>query len=212
MEYLNSHPEISEIPPTLENTARNIAAPEENQEVWVTTEVTNATQVDLMITTNTEYASFFEPYEMKDDGLSNDGAAGDGVYGALIPFQAVDEEVKYYVRAQNEEAMILEPRRAEYEFFEYKIEAASTSSTFDRDVSSWFNVYPNPAKDVLNITGDLEKVNSIKIHDATGQLVYQSFNPASKMISIANLSNGLYAVSFSTNEGVGVSKLLIMKE
>ena len=120
--YLNNHSEIQKIPPTLMNTTRNIEEPVEGQNVWVTAEVTNATQVDLMITRNREYASYFEPFEMKDDGLSNDGAAGDGVYGALIPFQTLDEKIKYYVRAQNAEAMILEPRRAEFEYFKYKID------------------------------------------------------------------------------------------
>jgi len=52
-------------------------------------------------------------------------------------------------------------------------------------------------------------VNSIKIYDATGKLVYQSFNPSKEKISIANLSNGLYAMSFSTNKGLGLRKLLI---
>ena len=120
--YLNNHSEIQKTPPTLMNTTRNIEEPEEGQNVWVTAEVTNATQVDLMITRNREYASYFEPFEMKDDGLSNDGAAGDGVYGALIPFQTLDEKIKYYVRAQNAEAMIFEPRRAEFEYFKYKID------------------------------------------------------------------------------------------
>ena len=104
------------------NKFSNIEEPEEGQNVWVTAEVANATQVDLMITRNREYASYFEPFEMKDDGLSNDGAAGDGVYGALIPFQTLDEKIKYYVRAQNAEAMIFEPRRAEFEYFKYKID------------------------------------------------------------------------------------------
>jgi hypothetical protein len=122
LSYLNNHPEFQKTPPTLMNTTRNIEEPEEGQNVWVTAEVANATQVDLMITTNREYASYFEPFEMKDDGLSNDGAAGDGVYGALIPFQTLDEKIKYYVRAQNAEAMILEPRRAEFEYFKYKID------------------------------------------------------------------------------------------
>jgi len=212
LEYLTDHPEVMKIAPTLENTTRNIEEPEEGQDVWVTAEVTNAMQVDLMITTNREYASFFEPFEMKDDGLNNDGAAGDGVYGALIPFQSADEKIKYYVRAQNPEAMILEPRRAEYEYFKYKIDSASTESVSDNaEISKLFNVYPNPAKGFVNIAGDLEMVNSIRIHDATGQLVYQSFNPSSKRISITNLSRGLYFVSFSTDEGLGVKKLMVNK-
>ena len=79
------------------------------------------------------------------------------------------------------------------------------------EISNMFNVYPNPAIDFVSIAGNLEKVNSIKIHDATGNLVYLSIDPSSKNIPVANLSNGLYFVSFSTNEGVGLRKLLINK-
>ena len=357
LEYLNDHPEVMKVPPTLMNTVRSIEEPEEGQDVWVTAEVTNATQVDLMITTHREYASYFEPIEMYDDGLNNDGIAGDGVYGALVPFQGLNEEIKYYVRAQNSDAMILEPRRAEYEFFEYKIGAMSPTSedgvvinefmasndnsvtdqdgeyddwielynnstegidlsgyyltddgtnptkwsfpdgtsieadgylivwadndtdqgglhanfklsrsgesitlsnaidtsivdyvdyqeqttdisygrfpngvgdfqimdivTFNGDNSITNNtneilnnrddikIYPNPAKDYISIAGDLEQIISIEIHDATGRLVYQLSNPLRKRIPIAYLSSGLYIVSFSTNEGVRLRKLLV---
>lgn len=121
LEYLNGHPEVMKVPPSLMNTVQSVEEPEEGQNVWVTAEATNATQVDLMISTHPEYASFFEPFQMYDDGLNNDGLAGDGVYGALVPFQSPNQKIRYYVRAQNDDAMILEPRRAEYEFFEYTI-------------------------------------------------------------------------------------------
>ena len=211
LEYLNGHPEVIKVPPTLMNTDRNIEEPEDGQDVWVTVEVTNATEVDLMVTTNEEYASYFEPFEMHDDGLSNDGAAGDAIYGALVPFQTEGQNIQYYVRAQNEDAMILEPRRAEYEFFEYTILPAHTVNSIvnSNEISKLFNVYPNPAKGVVNIAGNLEIVNSIEIHDATGNLVYQSFTPSSKRVFIGDISGGLHIVSIATNEGVGFRKLLI---
>lgn len=210
LEYLMDHPEVMKIPPTLMNTSRSIEEPEEGQDIWVTAEVTNATKVDLMITTNKVYASYFEPFEMKDDGLSNDGAAGDGIYGALIPFQALDEKIKYYVRAQNAEAMILEPRRAEYEYFKYKIKATTSTNTENAlDRGKLWSIYPNPAKDFINITGDLEGVNAIKIYDSTGKLVEQLVHPLGNSISTAHLSSGFYAVSFLTDKGVVLKKLLL---
>lgn len=121
LEYLNKHDQVQLVSPGLRNTSRNIQAPKVGQDIWITAEVTNATQVHLMVTANTQYASFFEPIKMKDDGLSNDGSAGDGIYGALIPFKELDQNIKYYVRAQNNDAMILEPRRAEYVFFKYTV-------------------------------------------------------------------------------------------
>ena len=210
LEYLMDHPEVMKIPPTLMNTSRSIEEPEEGQDIWVTAEVTNATKVDLMITTNKVYASYFEPFEMKDDGLSNDGAAGDGIYGALIPFQALDEKIKYYVRAQNAEAIILEPRRAEYEYFKYKIKATTSTNTENTlDRGKLWSIYPNPAKDFINITGDLEGVNAIKINDSTGKLVEQLVHPLGNSISTAHLSSGFYAVSFLTDKGVVLKKLLL---
>ena len=211
LEYLNNHPELMLIPPTLINTSRNIEVPEEGQNVWVTAEVANATQVDLMVTKHEEYASYFEPIEMKDDGQSNDGAAGDGLYGAMIPYQSLDDKIKYYVRAQNDDAMILEPRRAEYEFFDFTIETISGNAelTDNTDINTWFSIYPNPATDVIHIAGDLGKVHSIHIHDASGRLVYQSISPSSKSISIAEWSRGLYALSFFTGEGVVLKKLVV---
>ena len=210
LEYLMDHPEVMKIPPTLMNTSRSIEEPEEGQDIWVTAEVTNATKVDLMITTNKVYASYFEPFEMKDDGLSNDGAAGDGIYGALIPFQALDEKIKYYVRAQNAEAMILEPRRAEYEYFKYKIKATTSTNTENTlDRGKLWSIYPNPAKDFINITGDLEGVNAIKIYDSTGKLVEQLVYPLGNSISTAHLSSGFYVVSFLTDKGVVLKKLLL---
>ncbi len=209
--YLESHPEINKIPPTLSNTSRTIEAPQEGQDVWVTSVVSNATQVDLMISTHKEYSSFFEPVEMRDDGLSNDGLAGDGIYGALIPFQSMDDEIRYYVRAQNDDAMILEPRRAEYEFFEYTIEEANNTTNHNdgKDVSKVFKVYPNPAGEFINITGDLRQLNTVSIYDVNGRLVYHSNEPGDERISIRNLRAGLYFVSFSSIEGVQLLKLVV---
>lgn len=84
-------------------------------------------------------------------------------------------------------------------------------STNAVEFDNLFKTYPNPAKDFVYIAGDLDIVNSIKIFDATGKIVYQSFDLSKQRISIANLSNGLYTVAFSTDEGVGLKKLIINK-
>ena len=123
----------------------------------------------------------------------------------------MDDKIKYYVRAQNDDAMILEPRRAEYEFFDYTIETVSGNAELaeNTDINTWFSIYPNPATDVIHIAGDLGKVHSIHIHDASGRLVYQSIRPSLKSISIAEWSSGLYALSFFTGEGVVLKKLVV---
>jgi hypothetical protein len=43
----------------------------------------------------------FTSTPMVDDGLHNDGGAGDGVFGALLPAYAAHTEVQYYIRARD---------------------------------------------------------------------------------------------------------------
>ena len=70
-----------------------------------------------MITTS-QYNSKFDAISMNDDGLNGDIQANDGIFSTSIPFPG-NTEVKFYIRAENNEAMMFSPERAEYEFYEY---------------------------------------------------------------------------------------------
>ena len=50
---------------------------------------------------------------MFDDGNHGDGVAGDGVFGATIDVDARD--VQYYIYAENSDAGLFSPERAEHE-------------------------------------------------------------------------------------------------
>lgn len=56
----------------------------------------------------------FNKIEMFDDGLHGDGSAGDGVYGVEINVSALD--VQYYIYAENNDAGVFSPERAEHEY------------------------------------------------------------------------------------------------
>ena len=121
-QYLLSHPEISLPPPIISNVNVN------NNLVEVV--VSNASSVDLMITSS-QYNSKFQDFAMNDDGINGDLIANDGVYSIYIPFSG-NTHVKFYIRTQNSDAMMLSPARAEYEFYEY-----STISGFsDSEISN----------------------------------------------------------------------------
>jgi len=119
--YLLSHPEISYQAPNLYglNINNNV----------ITINADNAINVELMATTS-EYNSRFESFVMHDDGTNGDILANDGVYTALLPFSS-GLEIKFYIRAQNNEAVSLLPERAEYEFYEYSIPSNLPSFTND---------------------------------------------------------------------------------
>ena len=106
--YLLSHPEISLIPPTINNVVAN--------NTIVTAKVINGNTVELMATKN-KYNSKFQTFTMLDDGLNGDVLAGDNIFTSNLPFQGSGNDVKFYIRAENNDAMKLNPERAEYEFY-----------------------------------------------------------------------------------------------
>ena len=108
-QYLLSHPEISQVPPLISNVSVNNNLVEAN--------IFNSSSVELMITSS-QYNSKFQSFAMNDDGINGDLTPNDGIYSTQLPFVG-NTNVKFYIRAENNDAMILSPERAEYEFYEY---------------------------------------------------------------------------------------------
>jgi len=106
-QYLLSHPEISLNPPLISNVNIN--------NTLLTTSVFNATMVELMLTTS-QYNSKFQSFIMNDDGINGDIMSNDGIYSVILPST---NNIKFYIRSQNNDAMMLSPERAEYEFYQY---------------------------------------------------------------------------------------------
>ena len=74
-------------------------------------------------------------------------------------------------------------------------------STQDFDFGNYFSVYPNPAKDVLNIQTKQDlSVNSVEIYNQLGQIVLAVTN-AVNTVDVANLASGTYFVKVNTDKG-----------
>lgn len=114
--YLLNHPEIALIPPSISNVSINNNI--------VEAYVFNTSSVEFMYTTS-EYNSKFQSLTMNDDGVNGDQIAGDGVYSVSLP---ITIDIKFYIRAQNNDAMMLSPEKAEYEFYEYSSILANLNS------------------------------------------------------------------------------------
>ena len=142
-QFLLNHPEISLISPTIDNVllTNNL----------VTAEVFNANTVELMATTS-EYNSKFQSFIMLDDGTNGDINANDGIYSVTLPFQSSGMEVKFYIRSENNDAIKLNPRRAEYEFYVY-----------------------SPVNSIAGVTQDANR-KLIGIKDALGRTVKSAKN------------------------------------
>jgi PKD repeat protein len=87
--------------PTISSTTITPSAPAATNSVWVTAQITNSGGVASATLTYT-VASVRNIVDMLDDGLHQDGAAGDGIYGAQLPAYPAGTNVSYYVAAQDQ--------------------------------------------------------------------------------------------------------------
>ncbi len=111
--YLNTTPEFNYTAPTIATIQVSNPTATIFTAVSITAQVTNATVVELAY----RYASpgIFVKTPMYDDGMHGDGGAGDGVYGANLSLNSA--KVQYYIYAENANAGIFSPARAEHEFY-----------------------------------------------------------------------------------------------
>lgn len=107
-DFTASQPSITSI--TLSNPTPNI-----NTSVFITATVTNTNSNNVYLGNRNAISSPFQRIQMFDDGLHNDGAAGDNVYGVEVFVSS--SFVQYYVYAENSSAGIFSPERAEFEYY-----------------------------------------------------------------------------------------------
>ena len=88
------------------------------------------------------------------------------------------------------------------------------SFSVDRPLSSasftlsGVKMYPNPAKDVLNIQSDTEELTKVSITDLNGRIVKEVTNNLSQ-ISLGDLSKGIYMVTIESATAKKVEKLIV---
>lgn len=121
-----------------------------NTSVTITANITNVNYAYLGY--RDYVGDIFTKTEMFDDGLHNDGSAGDGVYGVAINMAAQD--VQYYIYAENSDAGVFSPVRAEHEFYDLILSAdvvineimpLNNGVAFDQDGENddWVEFYNN---------------------------------------------------------------------
>lgn len=170
--YLNGTTEFSQTAPVISNI--NATSPVINGTVIVTAQVTSPTYVQLgyryKLTDKFTYSQMF------DDGLHQDGAAGDGIYGGSFTMSA--PVVQYYLYAENGNAGIFSPERAEHEF--YTIQAAAAPVNYHEIV--------------LN---ELMATNLTTVQDPAGQFAdwIELYNNTSSAIDLS----GIYLSDNSAN-------------
>jgi len=78
-------------------------------------------------------------------------------------------------------------------------------------LSDKFNLYPNPATAIVNITNNEQMmVKEVEIYDTAGKLIEtQTFNDQTQIqLNISALNSGTYLLHLKTDEGIAVKKLV----
>ncbi|MDC3387984.1 T9SS type A sorting domain-containing protein [Flavobacteriaceae bacterium] len=85
-------------------------------------------------------------------------------------------------------------------FFEFNV-----LSTQNLSEKKQFEIYPNPTKDDINISG-FEGEKSFKIYNLLGRLVMNGVASKSKKINISSLDSGMYLLKFDTGNVLKIIK------
>ncbi|HEX2898128.1 MAG TPA: CotH kinase family protein, partial [Bacteroidia bacterium] len=110
--YLQGTTEFAQVAPVVASTAHSPALPALNDTVTIAAAVSGADSVFLAYRHHP--AERFTKIQMRDDGASGDGLPADGIFGAS--FVQTSAETQYYVYAENANAGVFSPARAEHEF------------------------------------------------------------------------------------------------
>lgn len=98
-----------------------------------------------------------------------------------------------------------------YKFDNLKVTALNQVLSTKEVLANRFNLYPNPATDLVTITNQENiTVKQIKIYDLAGKLTdTQNFeSKAVIQLNVEKLTQGTYLLHLQTNEGTAVKKLI----
>ncbi len=92
----------SNSPPTVGDATRTPATPLASDTVWITLPASDDGAIAAVALWYNTGAGYLQT-QMLDDGMHQDGIAGDGIYGAAIPAQPSSTIVSYYVTATDDD-------------------------------------------------------------------------------------------------------------
>lgn len=116
--YLQSTADFTNLPPVISAVKPTDTLPALNSTVTIRSTITNTDANAVWLGYRFSILDKFTKIKMLDDGLHQDGAAGDNVYGADISMSG--QEMQYYIYAENVNAGMFSPQRAEHEFYKLK--------------------------------------------------------------------------------------------
>ena len=148
--YISNLADFSALPPEILSVTDAVETTPSGSAIRVSAGVDNATSVLLAYRLSTLAA--FEFVDMFDDGLHNDGPAGDGTYGSEA--LTANSTMQYYLYAENDASGVFLPEHAASEYFSVNLESvlvinefladnASVIADQDGEFDDWIELYNN---------------------------------------------------------------------
>ncbi len=182
IKYLDTLAVMTAVPPVISNIATTLNA-KLNDSTWITAKVTGNVANGVLIGYRLNATDAFKRVVMFDDGLHKDGAANDGVFGYGL--KLINPIIEYYIWAENDNAGIFSPERAEHEFHRIKayvlagdvaineLMASNTKTATDNNgqYDDWIELF-NKTATAVNVGGwfisdDATNLNKWKIPTGT---------------------------------------------
>lgn len=188
--YLQTDAEFVKTPPVVSTISLSDYSSTIGSSVIVQVTAVNATSVTLAYRSDSTYK--FSSITLYDDGNHQDEVVGDNVFGGNFTIDSAYTE--YYVYAENEQAGIFFPARAEHEFYTLPGSVPVLSvSEFVTDLN--FDIFPNPASDVFTIDFGASSVGSaVVITDLFGNVIKELPAESKVHVNTTGLQSGTYLV------------------
>ena len=116
-----------------------------------------------------------------------------------------------YYKIYDSKGNLLVESDGKFGFGEYRIIFLHGAMSVEDVEETSYNVYPNPVKDVLTISG--EDMKQVTVYNALGQMVKSiNCNDNTVQINVNDLQNGMYIVNVINHNGVmTTSKVSVLK-
>lgn len=89
----------------------------------------------------------------------------------------------------------------------YKLHASAVTGIYDVSIAS-YNIYPNPVRSIMYISGSLDDIQGVKILTTNGETVVDVIEYKETGINVTTLSSGFYLVAIKTSKGYFYKKIL----
>ena len=198
MDFLSNHPEVSDDAPIMGTVVV------ENGMVEVPT--IDATGLELMWTSG-EIASDFQSIAMNDDGTQGDAIPNDGTYTAILP-ETNGENLMFYIRASNADAVALSPARAEYEYYIYgNVTGVDEFELTTTETAPQWTIAPNPASESFSLR-NCPAFSAVTILDFQGRVVMESTWDG-RPIDVSQWASGAYLIQVGEFGSSSMQRLMV---